>query len=46
MALMETFYEERFGDQEARHNARYYVVDSEQNIGETEIQDLFHRNGV
>ena len=44
--LLEAFYEERFGTKEERHGAKYYAVAPEQNIGETEIQELFRRNGV
>lgn len=44
--LLEAFYEKRFGTKEERHGAKYYAVAPEQNIGETEIQELFRRNGV
>lgn len=44
--VLEAFYEERFGTKEERHAAKYYAVTPEQNIGETEIQELFRRNGV
>ena len=44
--VLEGFYEERFGTKEERHAAKYYAVAPEQNIGETEIQELFRRNGV
>jgi len=39
--VLEAFYEERFGTKEERHAAKYYAVAPEQNIGETEIQELF-----
>lgn len=44
--VLEGFYEERFGTKEERHAAKYYAVAPEQNIGETEIRDLYRRNGV
>ncbi|THE12672.1 hypothetical protein E1H99_07020 [Enterococcus hirae] len=44
--LLDAFYEDRFGIKKERQACKYYAVPPEKNIGETEIQDLFRRNGV
>ncbi|GAA2178653.1 hypothetical protein GCM10009785_02130 [Brooklawnia cerclae] len=42
-AILETMYAERFGDEDARHGTRYYVVAPEQNLDTGYVHDLFRR---
>ena len=45
IAIMDQFYNERFGPREMRESVRYYSVSEEQNLADDTIQNLFKENG-
>ncbi len=45
-AILNAMYDERFGPEDMRHAARYYVVAPEQNLPTGFIHDLFREGGT
>jgi len=45
-AILGQMYDERFGPEEVRHGARYYVIAPEQNLPTTYLYDLFREAGT